>query len=145
VALEQQDSQKDTLHQTLLIELDKLNQLWLEEFQAIKQELDKVNQGSNSLQIEAEFKGDKSAAITFLQQLFRGSNLRESTFVKLMEDKQDFAELLRQLPQALDQVASSKEIFTRYFMQNLPALLVCQVPNVFSIQDRGKELSQHSL
>lgn len=66
VALEQQDSQKDTLHQTLLIELDKLNQLWLEEFQAIKQELDKVNQGSNSLQIEAEFKGDKSAAITFI-------------------------------------------------------------------------------
>lgn len=62
-----------------------------------------------------------------------------------MEDKQDFAELLRQLPQALDQVASSKEIFTRYFMQNLPVLLVWQVPNVFSIQYRGKELSQHSL
>lgn len=144
-ALEKQDSQKDALYQALLVELDKLNELWLKEFKAIKQELDKVNQGSNSLQIEAEFKGNKDAAIAFMQQLFRGSSLRESTFIKLMEGKQDFTELLRQLPQALSQVASSKEVFTRYFMDNLATLLVWQVPNIFSIQYRGKELSQHSL
>ncbi|GAA5088559.1 TrlF family AAA-like ATPase [Paenalcaligenes hermetiae] len=143
--LEKQDSQKDTLYNSLLVELDKLNQLWLQEFQAIKQELDKVNQGSNSLQIEASFKANKEAAVQFIQQLFRGSNLRESTFIKLLEEKQDFAELLRDLPQALEQLAGSKEVFTRYFMENLSTLLVWQVPNVFSIKYRGKELSQHSL
>lgn len=144
-ALEKQDSQKDVLYQTLLTELEKLNELWLTEFKAIKQELDKVNSGSNALHIQAGFKENKAAAIAFIQQLFKGSNLRESTFIKVMENNQDFAELLRKLPATLNQVASSKEIFTRYFMENLPALLAWQVPNVFSIHYRGKELSQHSL
>lgn len=144
-ALDKQDSQKDGLYQNLLVELDKLNELWWAEFQTVKQEIDKVNKNSNSLKIEPEFKGNKEAAIAFMQQLFRGSNLRESTLVKAMETCQDFSELLRNLPQVLSEIAGSKEVFNRYFMENLSALLVWQVPSVFSIQYRGKELSQHSL
>lgn len=143
--LTKQDSQKDILYQALLTELDKLNELWRKEFQLIKQELDKVNNNATALQIQSGFKENKAAAVSYMQQLFRGSNLRESTLARALEGKQDFAELLRHLPEVLAQMASSKDLFERYFMENLPALLAWKVPNVFTIFYRGKELSQHSL
>ncbi len=61
-----------------LAQIDKLNGLWLREFSAIKAELDRVNAGHTALQIEADFKGDKEAAIGFMQQLFRQQH-RETT------------------------------------------------------------------
>lgn len=143
--LQKQESQKDILYKDLFTELDKLNELWLEEFRTIKSELDKVNSSSDALQIQVDFKANKAAAIAYMQQLFKGSNLRESTFIKVMDNNQDFTELLRKLPATIDQLAGSKDIFSRYFMENLPDLLSWQVPNVFSIYYHGKELSQHSL
>ncbi|MBK1700281.1 TrlF family AAA-like ATPase [Thiococcus pfennigii] len=144
-ALAKQESQQTGIHDALLAEIDKLNALWLREFNTIKAELHRVNAGHTALQIEADFKGDKEAAIGLMQQLFKGSNIRETTLRAVMEDYADFGGLLRALPGALAKAGSTPEVFEKTFMQNLVELVTWQVPNRFVIRYRGKELKHHSL
>ncbi len=144
-ALTKQESQQTSIRDALFAEIDKLNELWLCEFNTIKAELDRVNAGHTALQIEADFKGDKEAAISFLQQLFKGSNIRETTLRAVMEDHADFGGLLRALPGALVKAGSTPEVFEKTFMQNLVEFAPWQVPNRFVIRYRGKELKHHSL
>lgn len=144
-ALAKQESQQTSIRDALFAEIDKLNELWLREFNTIKAELDRVNAGHTALQIEADFKGDKEAAISFMQQLFKGSNIRETTLRAVMEDYADFGGLLRALPGALAKAGSTPEVFEKTFMQNLTEFVTWQVPNRFVIRYRGKELKHHSL
>jgi chromosome segregation protein len=144
-ALAKQESQQSSIRDALFAEIDKLNELWLREFNTIKAELDRVNAGHTALQIEADFKGEKEAAIGFMQQLFKGSNIRETTLRAVMEDYADFGGLLRALPGALAKAGSTPEVFEKTFMQNLVEFVTWQVPNRFVIRYRGKELKHHSL
>ncbi len=144
-ALAKQESQQTSIRDALFAEIDKLNELWLSEFNTIKVELDRVNAGHTALQIEADFKGDKEAAISFMQQLFKGSNIRETTLRAVMEGYADFGGLLRALPGALAKAGSTPEVFEKTFMQNLVEFVTWQVPNRFVIRYRGKELKHHSL
>ncbi|CAM5398526.1 TrlF family AAA-like ATPase [Eoetvoesiella caeni] len=144
-ALTKQESQQSSIRDALFAEIDKLNALWLHEFNTIKAELDRVNAGHTALQIEADFKGDKEAAISFMQQLFKGSNIRETTLRAVMEDYADFGGLLRALPGALVKAGSTPEVFEKTFMQNLVEFVTWQVSNRFVIRYRGKELRHHSL
>lgn len=144
-ALTKQESQQTSIRDALFSEIDKLNELWLLEFTTIKLELDRVNAGHTALQIEADFKGDKEAAVSFMQQLFKGSSIRETTLRAVMEDYADFGGLLRALPGALAKAGSSPEVFEKTFMQNLVEFITWQVPNRFIIRYRGKELKHHSL
>ena len=143
--LARQESQQANIRDALFTEIDKLNDLWLREFNTIKMELDRVNAGHAALQIEADFKGDKDAAIAFMQQIFKGSNIRETTLRAVMEDHADFGGLLRALPGALAKAGSTPEVFEKTVMQNLAELVTWQVPNRFVIRYRDKELKHHSL
>lgn len=144
-ALAKQESQQTSIRDALFAEIDMLNELWLHEFSTIKAELGRVNAGQPALQIEADFKGDKEAAIGFMQQLFKGSGIRETTLRAVMEDYADFGGLLRALPGALAKAGSTPEVFEKTFMQNLVEFVTWQVPNRFVIRYRGKELKHHSL
>ncbi|RMW98485.1 histidinol-phosphatase [Allofranklinella schreckenbergeri] len=144
-ALAKQETQRSSIRDALFAEIDKLNGLWLREFNAIKAELDRVNAGHTTLQIEADFKGDKEAAIGFMQQLFKGSNIRETTLRAVMENYADFGGLLRDFSNALKTAGSTPEVFEKTFMQNLMEFVTWQVPNRFVIRYRGKELQHHSL
>ena len=144
-ALAKQELQQTSIRDAVFAEIDKLNELWLREFNTIKAELDRVNAGHSALQIEADFKGDKEAAIGFMQQIFKGSNIREATLRVVMKDYADFGGLLRALPEALTKAGSTPEVFERTFLQNLVEFVTWQVPNRFVIRYRGKELKHHSL
>ncbi|SCB87699.1 hypothetical protein GA0061071_102289 [Kosakonia oryzendophytica] len=145
VELTKQENQQGSARDLLFTELEKLNELWLREFDTIKIELDRVNSSHTALQIDADFKGDKEVAISFIQQLFKGSNIRETTLRAVMEDYTDFGGLLRALPTALAKAGSTPEVFEKIFMKNLIELITWQVPNRFVIRYRGKELKYHSL
>ncbi|MBX3707939.1 MAG: histidinol-phosphatase [Pseudomonadales bacterium] len=144
-ALAKQESQQSSIRDALFAEIDKLNELWLREFNIIKAALDRVNGSHTALQIEADFKGDKEATIGFMQQLFKGSNIRETTLRAVMEDYADFGGLLRALPGALAKAGSTPELFEKTFMQNLAEFITWQVPNHFVIRYRDRELKHHSL
>ncbi|MFY9261641.1 MAG: AAA family ATPase [Gallionella sp.] len=144
-ALNKQESQQSAIYTALLEEINQLNELWQQEYQAILQALRQVNQHQKSLQIEAEFKGDKDALIGFMQQIFRGSNIRESTLRVVMEDYADFGALLANLAKSKVKMGAAPEIFEKTFLDNLADFVTWQVPNRFTIRFRGKELKHHSL
>ena len=143
--LDQQESHRKNLNQELLSEIVFLNDLWHEEYKEIQAELDKVNKSHSSLEIKAEFKGDKISFISFIKDVFRGSHIRETTFSALVKEFSDFGAMFRELDQVKITVGSSAHVFEEYFVKNLAALLTRQVPNRFIIEYRGKELKQHSL
>ncbi len=144
-ALTKQDSQKTNIQTTLLQELDKLNNLWLKEFNTVKAELDRVNSNSSALQLIAEFKGEKDEAVSYMQQLFRGSNIRENTLRSAMSDYADFGDFYRNIQNAKNKMGSSPDAFESLFLQNLADFITWQVPNRFKILYRDKELKHHSL
>lgn len=144
-ALAKQEGQQTSIRDALFAEIDKLNALWLREFNTIKAELDRVNAGHTALQIEAEFKGDREAAFSFMQQLFKGSSIHGTTQRSAMEGVADFGGLLRVLIEGKVKLGSSPETFEKTFLQNLIEFVTWQVPNRFEIRYRGKELKHHSL
>ena len=143
--LSKQDSLRSSLKSELLAELAALNDLWHEEYKLILIELEKVNSSRSSLEIKAEFKGDKSAFVTFMKDTFRGSRLREATFAALAEAFSDFGAMYKDFDKAKKKVGALAQTFEQYFMDNLAALLTWQIPNRFVIEYRGKELKHHSL
>ncbi len=144
-ALSKQDSLRNSLKAELLAELAALNDLWREEYKLIQVELEKVNSSRSSLEIKAEFKGDKSAFVAFMKDTFRGSRIREATFAALAEAFSDFGAMYKDFDNAKKKVGASAQTFEQYFTDNLAALLTWQVPNRFVIEYRGKELKHHSL
>ncbi|ASM77193.1 histidinol phosphatase [Vitreoscilla filiformis] len=144
-ALAKQESQQTHIRDALLTEINKLNDLWLCEFNTIQMELDRVNAGRTALTIEAEFKGDREAAFSFMQQLFKGSGIHAATQRAALDGYSDFGGLLRGWMEGKVKAGSSPESFEKTLMQNLAELVTWQVPNRFVIRYRGKELKHHSL
>jgi len=143
--LEKQDKQKSTLQNSLLEGLNRLNELWLEEFNCIKAELDKVGSAKSSLAITSGFKEDKQAFLGFMKDMFRGSNIRETTYQKLIDKYTDFIAIYKDFDNAKSLFGTNPQILENLFIKNLKTLLTYQVPNKFTIMYRGKELQHHSL
>ncbi len=144
-ALEKQKATSKTLKDDLFTALSKLNDLWQQEFQATNKLLERINSRHSSLVIEAEFKGDKTAYLSYMKNIFRGSGIRENTFVNLISDYSDFGALYRAIETSIEKTVPSSGIFKKYFVENLQSFLLFQVPNKFTIKYRGKELQHHSL
>lgn len=145
VALGKEKDQQTTLQTQLTAELTALNDKWHEEFRLIRDRLEKINKQETALQIEIEYKGDKSAFLTYLKDMFRGSKLRETTLDSLTTEFADGAAIYREMDKAKKIVGNSSETFEQYFRENLTALLTWQVPNRFTIKYHGKQLKHHSL
>jgi hypothetical protein len=69
VALGKEKDQQSALQAQLTAELTALNDRWHEEFRLIRDRLDKINQQETALQIEIEYKGDKSAFLKYLSNI----------------------------------------------------------------------------
>lgn len=144
-ALNKQKTQKNSVNNELLQVLTELNNLWQQEFQTIKVQLDKINDKHSALTIEPEFKGDKKGFLLFMKNIFRGSAIRETTLSVLKDEYSDFGNIYKDLDNAKNKAGASPETFEKYFLENLLTLLVYQVQNKFTIKYRGKELQHHSL
>ena len=143
--LQKQEALRENLKQELLKELVALNELYLEEFKEIEKELNKINKEDSPLKIKAIFKGDKNAFKEYMKDIFRGSRIRDVTFLALVNEFTDCADMYKDFDRAKNIVGSFTSTFEEYFNENLAALLTWQVPNKFVIEYRGKELKHHSL
>ena len=143
--LTKQKNQKASFKTALQIELQKLNELWHEEFILIKTELDKVKNNSASLAIDSGYKEDKQAFLNFMKEMFRGSGIRETTYQGIVNKYQDFIGIYTDFKGAKKLFGSNPQILTDLFFENLQTLLMYQTPNKFTIRYRGKELQHHSL
>lgn len=145
VTLKKQGDQKTEYQKKLLQELQKLNDLWLDEFNLIKKELDKVGEESSSISITSEYKEDKLTFLSFMKDIFRGSNIRGTTYESITDKYVDFIDIYKDFNSAQLLFGSNPQTLSELFMQNLKSLLTYQVPNKFKIMYRGKELQHHSL
>ncbi|MDR0816314.1 MAG: AAA family ATPase [Desulfovibrio sp.] len=143
--LTQQENSKENAKYYLLNELQKLNNLWHEEFMIVKNILDDVSQQSDALKIICEYKADRAAYLNFMKSMFRGSNIREATLQDIVECYPDFIEIYKVIENDQGSFGKNPQIFTEWFFGNLKEFLTYQVPNHFVIMYRGKELKQHSL
>jgi ABC-type lipoprotein export system ATPase subunit len=144
-ALSKQSDHKEVIKQSLAQELQKLNELWHEEFRIIKTELDKVGGANSSLAITSGYKEDKSAFLDFMKGVFKGSGIREATFQGITEKYQDFVSIYTDFDAAKKCFGSNPQLLADLFIKNLKTLLTYQTPNKFTITYRGKELQHHSL
>jgi chromosome segregation protein len=142
---EKQSDQEIASREVLDAALKKLNTLWQREFQLIKEELDKVGRQGNAITIECDHKGDKDAYFSYMSNMFKGSNIRGTTFQKLTEKYTDFIQIFQDMPNGTPDFGSNPHVFINMFNEHLASLLPYQVPNRYVIKYRGKELQHHSL
>ena len=143
--LVKQGTQKDAIESALAQDLQSLNELWHEEFQLIKTELDKIGGSSSVLTIDSGYKEDKNSFFDFMKSVFKGSGIRETTFQKIADDYQDFIAIYQDFENAKSVFGSNPQTLVDLFTKNLKTLLTYQTPNEFTINYRGKELQHHSL
>ena len=144
-ALNKSNDQKTSLQETLAAELKKLNELWYEEFQIIKSELDSVSHKNSALSFTVDFKGDEQAFLEYFKSIFKGSGVHDSTFQVIIKSYHDFSEVYSALTIDKESFGSNPERFAEFFLKNLKELLTYQTPNKFAISYRGKTLLDHSL
>lgn len=131
-------------HQELIRELFELNQLWLKEHGEILHILDVINEAESGLKISSDFKADKKTMQAYLRTTFQGSRLRETTYQSITDTFSDFGDMWVNQEKIIP-VISNPETFTEYMNINIIDLITWQPPNVYTIDFRGKPLSQHSL
>jgi predicted ATPase len=136
---------KTIIQNALLDELQKLKNLWHEEFQIIKKELDEVSQKNRALSFDISFKEDMRTFLEYFKGIFRGSGVRDVTFQNIINKYQDFVEIYSDFDNAKKMFGSNPESFANLFEKNLKELLVYQPPNKFTISYHGTELLDHSL
>lgn len=143
--LAKSEQQYSDLNQLLERELAQLNELWLEEYRTIEQVLNKINRVDSPLKIVPQFKANKAAMLKHIQDLYRGSRIREATLQSVVNAYSDFASVYRDKVEVDILLGGSFDTFWQYFEENMESLLTWQVPNVFTIEYHGKALAHHSL
>jgi chromosome segregation protein len=143
--LKKQQSDQKKLEGELKEELNKLNNLWHEEFKTIEAELREINKHQSALKINSEFKGDKESFAQFMKDIFKGSNIRQITFQSLSRRFSDFAQIYLDFSQVRKEVGKNSPVFEQYFTGNIKALLTWRVPDKYTISYRERELKHHSL
>lgn len=143
--LAKSEQQYTDFNQSLVRELAQLNELWLEEYRTIEEVLRKINQVDSPLKIVPQFKANKVAMLKYIQDLYRGSRIREATLQCVVDEYSDFASAYRDIEKLKTTLGGSFDTFWQYFEDNLERLLTWQVPNVFTIEYHGKALAHHSL
>jgi len=143
--LTKSSTQKNILREELDMELHVLNELYLQEFQAIKTLFDDISNKNTALRFTIEFKGNKDAFLDFFQANFKGSGIHKKTFKDIVDKYQDFVDIYQNFDNAKKMFGSNPESFAAQFEQNLNELLPFQTPNKYTITYHGKELAHHSL
>lgn len=139
------DDQRLILHDSLIAAINRLKELWNEEYTEIVSVIEKINSPDSPLQIIPECKANKGEMLKYMQRVFYGSRIREATLKTLVDAYSDFGDMYLDLDGVKSRIGNSFDCFYQYFIDNLDKLLVWQVPNRYVINYYGKPLAQHSL
>jgi len=144
--IEKSEKKRIELQSTLLEKLPELNDLWIDEYNILKTEVERINEAENKLKIEVVFKGRKDKYLDKLRQTFKGTGIYETSYQKISTAYNDFIEIYKDSMKLNDilnehQAAS----FRRNLSENLNDLLTYKVDNKIVINYNGKSLDKHSL
>ncbi|MFV0471283.1 MAG: TrlF family AAA-like ATPase [Paludibacteraceae bacterium] len=130
----------------LLKKLADLDNLWLEEYQLLKKEVDRINEAESKLSIAVEFKDRRDKFIDKMKQIFKGSGIRETAYQEIETTYKDFIQIHKDSSK-LNSILNENQVvdFKRRMSENLEELLTFKVDNKIIIQYNGKSLDKHSL
>ncbi len=144
--LEKQEKRRGSLEATLNGHLAMLNDLWNEEFQVLKREVDHINQAQNRLQITINFKERRESFFEKLKSTFKGTGIKDVTYQKMADEFVDFIELFRNWQRVRDLLSDMQYVeFAKRFDDNKVELLTYRVEDKVVINYNGKPLERHSL
>jgi len=130
----------------LLKKLADLDNLWVEEYQLLEKEVNRINEAESKLSITVEFKGRKDKYFDKLKQIFKGTNIRDTAYQEITTTYNDFIQIYKDSSK-LNTILNENQVvdFKRRFTENLEDLLTFKVDNKIVIQYNGKSLDKHSL
>lgn len=134
------------LKNNLLSEFGELNNLWLKEFNILKDETQKINRTNANLNISIDFKGQKDYFKDKLKSTFKGTGLRETIYENIINEFADFIEIYRDEEKTKRVVGINMfGTFMERLNENATDLLTFRVKDRVTISYKGKELNKHSL
>ena len=144
--IEKSEKKKEELRKSLTDKLTDINNLWLEEYRILEDEIKRINNTENKLEIEVKYKDRRDKFLTELRQVFRGTGVRDNSYQSIESTYKDFIEIYKNL-KPLEEILNENHFteFKKRFSENLPDLLTYQVENNFIIKYNGKPLKDHSL
>ncbi|CRH18282.1 TrlF family AAA-like ATPase [Carnobacterium maltaromaticum] len=127
------------------------NEALRKEFDVYKHEIEKINSNQEALEISIEFKGNKEHFKEQLRLEFKGANLSQNNYAKIIEEFSDFSSIL--IDNLLDSSAKMKEILTESQLskvkskirKNYAELIKIRTPNKIEIKYHGKPIIKHSI
>jgi ABC-type lipoprotein export system ATPase subunit len=140
------ETKRGELSRTLNSNLAEYNNLMLEEYRLIEAEVKRINGAENKLEIEVVFKGRKDKYLSKMQQIFRGTNIRTSSYEEIVQKSPDFIEIFKNFA-FLNDIMNENQVleFKKRFIEHQADLLTYQTENKFIIKYNGKPLKDHSL
>lgn len=144
--IEKSEKRRNELQDLLKVRLTDLDNLWLEEYSILNNEVKRINEAESKLSIQVDFKGRKDKYLEKIKQLFRGTNIRETAYQEIVSTYNDFIQIYKDSSK-LNSILNENQVvdFKRRFSENLEELLTFKVENKIIIQYNGKSLDKHSL
>ncbi len=144
--IEKSEKKRSELQASLLERLIELDNLWLEEFNVLHKEVERINEADSKLSIEVVFKGRRDKFTDKIKQIFRGSGIREAAYMEIESTYKDFIQIYRDSSRLANILSENHVVdFKRRFNESLEDLLTFKVENKIIIQYNGKSLDKHSL
>nr|MBP8994952.1 hypothetical protein [Bacteroidales bacterium] len=144
--IEKSEKRRSDLQTSLLERLTELDNLWLEEYNVLNKEVNRINEAESKISIEVEFKGRRDKFIDKMKQVFRGTGIRETAYQEIEANYKDFIQIYRNNSKLNDILNENQVVdFKRRFIENREELLTFKVENKIIIQYNGKSLDKHSL
>jgi hypothetical protein len=141
---------KDSAYKELLKDLVSLQELWNEEFQERRQEIDKLNKGNSQVTIRLGFKEDKDSFLEHLSAWTSG--IQRRTLQKICDVFSDGIELYRDLfgdaHRLTNEAGLNQTQITRLhdaLAENLKSIVTFRPEHSVDILYKGKPLHEHSL
>ena len=127
------------------------NDILLEQFNAYKLEIQKINESQNELKITIDFKGDRDNFKSQMKTDFRGSGISEIKYQYLCDTFRDYVELIEDWilcdGMKIKEIISSSEYtkLDKKLQDQYADLLKNQVSNNVEIYYHDKLLRNHSI
>lgn len=144
--IEKSEKKRKEWQDDLLKKLADLDNLWLEEYQLLKKEVDRINEAESKLSIAVEFKDRRDKFTDKMKQIFSGSGIRTTAYQEIETTYKDFIQIYKDSSK-LNSILNENQVvdFKRRMSENLEDLLTFKVDNKIIIQYNGKSLDKHSL
>ncbi len=148
--IEKYDRQLMVLEKTKNSLYSDLQNLWHKQWSERNKKKEEINASQKIIQLEIEYKGNKTSYVEFLKEMFRGTKLRGDKLEKLANSFSDNIELFSSI--------ENKEIFQEIgftdnewskleerFLEQEEVLCLFRVPDLIEIKYDGKPIQKLSL